>query len=185
MGKIDYKKIKSYFYFSNILIFIFKILLFFITRSFYFIISSLYNIFVAFAKKNIYLQKENYKKVGVYLIVASLWFIFYSIWTILFHKISSYHMYVGIAIAAVTFTDIGIAIHGIIKAKNDERSKVLKMVNLATALISLELTQTAILSFSNPGVDNSFYNGMFGIGVGVLSLLIGILIIFKKKVNNK
>ena len=180
MKKLNYTIIKPYLYFSNIILFIFKIILFLLTKSFYFIISSFYNICVALAKKNVYLKKENYKRVGIYLVLASIWFIFYSVWIILFHKTSSYHMYVGIAIAAVTFADIGISIYGIVKSKNDKQNKVLKKVNLATALISLELTQTAILSFTNFGVDNSFYNGIVGIGVGFLSLMIGILILYEK-----
>lgn len=54
------------------------------------------------------------------------------------------------------------------------------LVNLATAVISLELTQSALLSFTQVSLDNSLYNGIIGIAVGTISLIIGIIICFKK-----
>ena len=55
------------------------------------------------------------------------------------------------------------------------------MTNLATAVISLQLTQTAILSFTNVGTDLSYYNGIGGIIFGSVSLLISVIIIIEIK----
>lgn len=101
-------------------------------------------------------------------------------------RIVNYDLYKGILIATVTFFDIGYSIYGIIKESknNDTQNKLLRLINLATALISLELTQSALLSFTMVGVDNSLYNGLIGIIVGTCSLLIGIIIIIKD-VKNK
>ena len=63
---------------------------------------------------------------------------------------------------------------------NNKQNNLLMLVNLATALISLQLTQSALLSFTQVGVDNSLYNGIIGIVMGISSLVIGIIICFKK-----
>lgn len=111
-----YMKIKSYSYLANIIVFISKILLYSITKSFALIISSLYNLEIVLARKNIYSNKENYYSIGGFLILASLWFIFYSVWIIIFDKLTNYNLYSGIAIATVTFYDIGYSIYGIRKS---------------------------------------------------------------------
>ncbi len=188
MGKIidftkrEYQQIKPYTYLTNILIFISKIVLFFITKSLTFAISSLYNLGIGLARKKIYSNKENYKSIGSFVIMASLCFMIYSIWTIIYHKIVNYNLYIGVTIAAVTFYDIGYSIYGIIKSikNNNRQNNLLMLVNLATALISLELTQSALLSFIQVNVDNSLYNGIIGISVGISSLIIGMIICFKK-----
>lgn len=183
MGELN-KKIevfKSYNYLINFSIFIFKIILFILTKSFSFMISSFYNLGIGFAKKNIYSKHQNDVKAGVFLIIASLCFIINSIWTIMIHRTVNYSLHIGILIATVTFFDIGYAIVSIIKNKLNHNDYVLKMISLATAFISLELTQSALLSFTMIGVDNSLYNGIIGIVVGLSSLLIGLIIIKTKK----
>jgi dihydroxyacetone kinase DhaKLM complex PTS-EIIA-like component DhaM len=94
----------------------------------------------------------------------------------------NYNLYIGITIATVTFYDIGYSIYAIRKniKNNNEKNTLLMLVNLATALISLELTQSALLSFTQANVDNSLYNGIIGIVVGFCSLIIGMIIYFKK-----
>ena len=180
--KVNYNNLKPHFYLANLFGFCLKIVLFFLTKSFSFIISSFYNLGIGLAKKKIYFHKENYLSVGVFLILASLSFVAYSIWTILFHKITYYNLYTGITIATVTFYDIGYSIYGIVKSlkNNNRQNNLLMLVNLATALISLELTQSALLSFTQVSVDNSLYNGIIGIIVGISSLVIGIIILKKE-----
>lgn len=114
--------------------------------------------------------------------LASIAFIIYSIWIISFHKSTNYNKYIGLAIATITFVDIGYSIYGIIKNSkdNNNQNKVLMLINLATALISLELTQTALLSFTTYNMDLSLYNGIIGIIVGLIATFIGLHIIFKK-----
>ena len=179
--KVHYNNIKPYFYLGNLLAFISKIVLFFLTKSLLFIISSFYNLGIGLAKKKIYFNKSNNSSIGFLLIIASISFIAYSIWTILSHKITYYNFYTGLVIATVTFYDIGYSIYEIIKkSRNSKQNNLLVIVNFITALISLELTQTALLSFTQIGVDNSLYNGMIGIIVGTISLGISIMILFKK-----
>lgn len=174
--KLKYNKIKPYFYLVNFLIFFTKIILFILTKSFALIISSLYNLTVGLARRKIY--SNDILSIGIFVILASICFVFYSIWTIIFHKIVNYNLYVGITVATITFYDIGYSIYGIrksVKEKN-KQNNLSMLINLATALISLELTQSAILSFTKTGIDNSLYNGIIGIIVGISSLIIGIII---------
>lgn len=177
-----YNKIKPYFYLGNLLIFLAKIALFCITKSFAFAISSVYNLGIGLAKRKIYFNKNNFSSVGNFLIVASFGFVAYSVWIILSHKVVYYSIYTGIAIATVTFCDIGYSIYGIHKSikLNNKQNNLLMLVNLSTALVSLELTQSALLSFTQVGVDNSLYNGIIGIAAGIGSLIIGLVIHFKK-----
>ena len=180
--QIKYKMLKPYSYLGNFLVFTAKIVLFFITKSFIFIISSLYNLGIGLAKKKIYSNKNNSFFVGVFLVMASICFIVYSVFTILFHKVVYYNLYTGITIATVSFYDIEYSIYGIVKSikNNNRQNNLLMLVNLATALISLELTQSALLSFTQKNIDNSLYNGIIGIIVGISSLIIGLIICFKK-----
>ena len=91
-----------------------KIIVAIITRQFGLFISSFYNFLISINKKNALSKKEEsvhakYIKVGILIIISSLLFICYSISVIKLHTNSSYHMYVAILIAAVTFTDITLA----------------------------------------------------------------------------
>lgn len=180
------KKIKPYLYMPNLFLFVSKIILFILTKSLFFIISSLYNLCIGIAKLKVYSKKKNYWTVGLFIVFASICFSLYSAWTIIVKRIAEYDLYTGIFIATVTFFDIGYSICGIIKESknNDIQNKLLKLINLATALISLELTQTALLSFTMVDVDNSLYNGLIGIIVGFCSLVIGIYII-RKSIKNR
>ena len=178
---IKYKKIKPYSYLLNFLIFASKIILFFLTKSYVFIISSLYNLEIGFAKKT-YFNKGNFISVGIFLIMASISFILYSIYIIYFHKNVNYNLYTGITIATVTFYEIGYSIYGVIKSikNNNKQNNISMLLSLAASLISLELTQSALLSFTQIGLDNSLYNGIIGIFAGSGSLIIGIIICLKK-----
>lgn len=178
-----YNNIKSYFYLGNFIVFFSKILLSFITNSFALIISSIYNLEIGFARKKVYSNKKEFTSIGGFIIMASISFIIYSVWIIYAHKMVNYNLYTGLMIATITFYDIGYSIYGINKSikNNNKQNKLLMLINLATALISLELTQSAILSFTQVGIDNSLYNGIIGIIVGFISLIIGIIICFIMK----
>lgn len=183
--KKKYNKAKPHIYLGNFIVFSFKIILFFITKSFSLVISSLYNLFIGMARKKIYSDKENSFFVGIFIILASIIFIMYSVWTIVFHKLVSYNLYTALMIATITFYDIGYSIYGIRRSikNNNKQNKLLMLVKLATALISLELTQAALLSFTRNNIDNSLYNGIIGIIMGFCTFIIGIIICFQNKKN--
>lgn len=73
----------------------------------------------------------------------------------------------AIAIAAVSFYDLGAAIAGIIKERKKGNCfvKALKRINFTGALAAIALTQAAILSFADGG-SNKEANAVAGIIVG-------------------
>ncbi|OMD55328.1 hypothetical protein BSK51_04570 [Paenibacillus odorifer] len=74
----------------------------------------------------------------------------------------TYSMHVALAITCMTFVEIVMAVHGAIVMMRKGKApavSAIKLSNLAASLISLVLTQTAILSFTHQG-DMSYYNGL-------------------------
>ncbi len=106
------------------------------------------------------------------MFIASLLYIAYSVWTIWHAHSMHFDQNVAIIIATVTFTEIGWNIYGIIKYRHDHSVAVqlIKIINLGTAIISLELTQAALLGMS--GVHNPSYNGVLGVIVGCIAALL-------------
>jgi amino acid transporter len=136
--------------------------------------------------KNIKKDYDKFYLVGAIVVASSVCFIINSIRTIYLKRSPKYNMVLALAIAAVTFLEICIAIGGIISARkrNDLKIESLKLVSLANSLISLTLVQTAILSFTTKG-NMSLYNGISGIVFGSCATLIGFYMIFYIKKNTK
>ena len=89
-------------------------------------------------------------------------------------------MYIAIGIAAVTTYELIVSIHGLKKArkKKDVQEETVKYINLASALISVSLTQTAILSFTNETDMSKVYSVGDAI-FGFLALLVGIFMLLR------
>lgn len=190
--KEKWKKIRPFTFLNSIGIGIAKVILAIVSHSIGLAISSLYNFIISLSKVNVFSKRKvstykKYAQVGGIILLASVLYINYSIAVKNLHIRSHYHMYVALLIATVTFTDIVIAIIGIIKSKKnrDVNTEMLKFVNLCTALISLTLTQSSILSFTMPDEDMSMWNGMCGICFGCVSALIGIYMIINGIIKNK
>ena len=115
------------------------------------------------------------------LIAASLLYICYSVWSFFHPKEVSYHMYVALAIATFTFAEIGVNLYGMI-ANRKNRTPLLhaiKTINLAAALISLVLTQSALLSFAGDGRHDPAVNGLMGLLSGTCAVLLGIFMLWR------
>jgi hypothetical protein len=91
-----------------------------------------------------------------------------------------YDEILAITIATVTFTEIGLNIRGMVVARNDKRVLLegIKWLNLASALLLVVLTQTAIMSFSNKG-DNLTTNALSGVVFGSLATGIGVYMLMR------
>lgn len=95
-------------------------------------------------------------------------------------------MNIAIGIAAVTFTEVGLNIRGVIITRHNHTLLiyVIKMINLSASLIAIVLTQTAILSFTSKEADSleiSKANGLIGLIMGTVTTLIGIYMIYRVK----
>lgn len=112
---------------------------------------------------------------GIILIGSSLLYVAYSIQTYFHPKVVSYHEYIALAIAAFTFTEIGLNLRGMLMFRKNHSPVLhaIKTIHLAASLISLVLTQTAILAFAdeerNPSAD-----GILGALMGACAALLGV-----------
>lgn len=130
--------------------------------------------------KNKKIQYRYYRWSGVILIIASILYIVYSV-KIYFQPVySAYHEYTAIAIAAFTFAEIGINLRGIFVFRKNSSLllEAIKIINLSASLISLVLTQEAILSFSGKKHDMS-NNGILGALMGGCAVLLGMYMLFR------
>lgn len=126
-----------------------------------------------------------YQLIGVVVLVSSLLFVIYSLRLFIIQEpLVKYSTIGAITIAAVTFFEIGAAIRGVFLArkKEDRLMESIRLTNLATALISLVLTQTAIMSFAHGG-DYTIYIGCSGVLFGGIAAIIGGYMIAKGRVH--
>lgn len=131
-------------------------------------------------------QYHYYLWSGIVLIVSSLLYILYSIRLFSSPITNFYHMNAAIGIATVTFLEMGLNIRGVIITRQNHTLLVhaIKMINLSASLISMVLTQTALLSFTLQGTDLqkiSKANGTIGILMGLAATGIGLYMIFRVK----
>lgn len=163
-----------------------------ITGSYFFCISGLYTLAVGFSKGiffkgkkereiNSESERKNYLKMCGILTIASVIYISYMARLFFFPSKISFNMYFSIFIAAFAFTELTLALIGLIKTygKNDLLLNGLKCVNLASAFMAIVFTQVALLSFAAPEQEVSKYNAIGGILFGIACLSICVYMLVK------
>lgn len=129
-----------------------------------------------------------YKASGLILIIASLLYIIYSIRLFVNPINTVYDMNVALLIATFTFTELVLNIRGVIIERHNHSPLVhaIKMINLASSLICLVLTQAAILSFADTQFAmHASANGLLGIIMGGVACLLGVVMIIRIGVIQK
>lgn len=127
-------------------------------------------------------QYRYYKTSGAILIASSILYIIYSVRLFLFPEMTTYHEYVAMGIATFTFAELALNIRGVIIERNNRTPLIhaIRMINLASSLICLVLTQTAILSFASDRTDvHPQVNGFMGMLMGGIATLLGIIMIVR------
>ena len=126
-------------------------------------------------------QLKSFKLIGVFLLITGMIYVLYCVKMFVVKDNTVYRQTVAIAIAAFTFFEIFISAAGVSKMRKEREPmlEALKLINLAASLVSLVLTQTALLSFAYEG-DASFYNGISGIIFGSCAALIGAVMVIRK-----
>lgn len=135
-------------------------------------------------------QHHYYMLAGMVLIIVSLLYIAYSVRLFFYPATAVYSMNVGLAIAAFTFTELVLNIRGVIIERHNHTPLIhaIKMINLASSLICLVLTQTAILSFADTksAEVHSQANGLMGVIMGSAATLLGAAMIIRiKRIQKK
>lgn len=125
-------------------------------------------------------DRHAYRVTGVILLVLSVAYLVCCLPIALGYTSTERYSYeIAIAIAAVTFAELGFSIHGFFSSRRrgDLLMEAVKLGNLAASLVLLVLTQTALLSMAATG-DHSRFNGLCGIimGFGVASIAVRMLL---------
>lgn len=175
-----------------------KILLGIFSSSFFLCLSGFYNIGIGLAKVSalkthkdtvdcsdpeLKQRKQNriYFFIGFIIFAASVIYTIYCA-SKLFNGGNSakYPQHIAMIIAIVSISEIALSLRGIIISRRDRKPLIeaIKLTNLASSLILLVLTQTAILSFTT-NADVSFYNGITGIILGSMAASIGLYMIVR------
>ena len=178
------RTIKSKSHFTGYLVGAGKIVMAILSHSWLLFLHAVYNIIKASAMHYALKERKGHYDTmfysGLLVIGASAVYLIYSIYIYFFGSTTAYHMYIAIGIAGVTTYELIVAVSGLGKAKKnkDMKQETIKYINLASALISVSLTQTAILSFTNETDMSSAYavgDAIFGF----LALLVGMLMLFR------
>lgn len=155
----------------------------------YLCVSALYSALVGVAKRKLihfqYDDKENQKTehdvfgaLGFLIMLSGIVYGTYMGRLIPFPKIFHYEIWQGLLIAAVCFLEVGNSIYHLVHmtGKGDPSLYQLgrKISSLAAALPAAVMVQVALGACLNPN-DMPFWNGVYGIAVGIVQILMGAL----------
>lgn len=170
---------------SNSILAVCKFVLSFFASSF-FIVAAIINVLIAGSKLECYLgekfpERKSFeyrnKMIGIFLLTAGLEYAIY-MGRLVFTDVNvmDYSMVLGISVATVSFVELGFAIKGCFNSfGKGHYYRNLKLISLCSALTAIVLTEVALTSFSASS-DTRVINGLFGMGVGIIIVLISIYI---------
>ena len=135
----------------------------------------------AIKEENTTAQYRYYKISGIVLIVASALYIAYSAWLVAHPVTSVFSIYIALSIATFTFAELAVNIRGVIVYRHEDTPllNAIKMINLASSLICLVLTQTALIALvpESQAEMHPATNGFMGILMGSAAVILGIVMI--------
>ena len=97
-----------------------------------------------------------------------------------------YTMTSSILIAAIAFTEMGVAVYGLIKTKRrGHYYRNIKIISFVSALIAIMTAQISLLSFSYTGdkIDIVRANACSGTGIGVITMLLAVYVYFAPQIS--
>lgn len=172
----------------------FKIIAAFYISSYFLIVSSFYSFgiglttqlfFRGVKRTHVIPSKEEKYVILMYLtlLASSMVYTFYMARQFYIQVTAfNYGMFLSLAIAIVSFTELGIAIRGLIKSYHlrDSLLTARKVATLINALVALVVTQTAIMTFVlRDGSSNHKYNAILGTSMGAIAVLMSAYMLFK------
>lgn len=153
---------------------------------FFFFVNGIVNVFIAISKIECYLGIKTNKKsfnfrnnmIAIFLMLSGLQYTFYMSRLLLTDvEVMKYHEIAGICIALVSFVEMGIAIKGLFNASGKGHFfRNIKLINLSSALTAIVLTAVSLTSFAAEN-DTRLINGIFGVIIGGVIILIGIFML--------
>lgn len=170
-----------------------KLILSIVGSSFYIGLNAMFSFglgivrFVCIKNRNANLEKQQkcYHYAGIIVCVCSFIYILYSIRLFFVTETLRYSVILGVSIAAFTFLEFGLNIKDLVKYKNtfNPTTKAIKMVSFCSTLTCFVLTQIALTSFNSSTAG--FWNGILGIVIGSLCLIIGTFMATKPLKNDE
>lgn len=162
------------------------------TGAYFYLLSGLSTFFTGL-NRHIYLRstkKENDKiaslLISSFLVLIGVFYLLYALRLFFIEiEIKEYPIILAIAIAAFSFLELGLSIYefSINRKSKDMSILSFRTMNLALSLFALVNTQNALLMAN--GTPNQKADGLFGVIVGAIAILLGIglivLIVRKKK----
>lgn len=177
---------------SNAIFAVFKIILS-IFYGVFFLVAGIINIATMIAKLECYLgiKRPNIKSfkyrnnmISIFLMLAGIEYAIYMSRLIFTDtETMKYSMFLGICIACVSFIEMGFAIKGCFNSfGKGHYYRNTKLISLCSAMNAMVLTEIALMSFAAEGNYN-LLNGLFGLAVGIITILIGIYVWFAPKIS--
>lgn len=125
-------------------------------------------------------QLKLYRRVSLILMFAGICYVGYSVRLFFGGTPGQYGMIMALIIALYTFVEFGVQIREIVKLRklHDLEAEALRLISFSSILVSFVLTQTAIMSFSEPG-DHAWSDGLSGVLFGSLVVLVGVVAQFR------
>lgn len=176
--------------FSNVIICIAKFIAAAIFNNYFLIVAGFFNIFIFLSKGECLLGLMNNNRsfkfrntlIFLFVLTAGIVYTVYSARLVIYNDYATYNfsMELGILIALVSFIELIVAIYGLFRVKKyGHFYRDIKIINFITALTAIVLTEAAITSFANAGIENTKQNnGIFGMIVGIFTIVMSIYIFF-------
>ena len=162
-------------------------------HSIFFLVAGIINVLMMMSKLECYLGVKyhhlktfKYRNIatGIFLMLAGIQYAIY-MGRLIYSNVETmkYGGFLAVSIATVSFIEMGIAIYGCFKAYGKGHYyRNLKLINLSSAMTAIVLTEVALMSFASD-TDSRVINGIFGLVVGLLIVLIGIFVIIAPKIS--
>ena len=98
--------------------------------------------------------------------------------------LNDYGPIISMLIAAVAFTELGIALYGCFKvAGKGYFLKNVKLINFSSALTAIVLTEVALMTFAETNMNLELISGLFGVIVGIIIFLIAVYVLIQAKIS--
>ncbi len=123
-----------------------------------------------------------YKRSGIFLCLIGISYLLVCLRMYLRGDATIYKGYAVFLVAAVAFTKLSFAVHGIIIARHikDPVIAALKAISFVDAMVSIVVTQCTLLTMT-ASVNAVVSSAILGMGFSILFIIIGLCMLVKKK----
>lgn len=161
-----------------------------ITLSYFFCVSGVSTLLIGVVKriylKNYKNQSINEKKqksalIAILIIISSVLFVLCMAKYFFETDVGQYGLILSITIATFSFVELGVAVYSFYKAKkaDDILLQSFKGCSLVSGCFAISLTQVALLSATK--TQANLFNGITGVALGTVAILIGVYLLIKTK----